>query len=165
MKIKLTVLVTVFLVAVSSLAYSFDSINGTLGTTPTATDIILFKCSTQPGITVASAAVRDYDVIFATPPNISVQIGNANSTTTCTGATDWTTVKTTIGENSWSPRTRDITVSQTSPSNYYCIKVTKATATAIVDDYQLNHQCERIRGANGINLPRASTFISYTQNQ
>ncbi|NOU22743.1 MAG: hypothetical protein HOO93_13355 [Methyloglobulus sp.] len=147
MKIILTVMVAALVATISTSAYAFPSIVGSLGTSTTATDIILFKCSTQAGITVATTTVRDYTSITATPPNISVQIGNANSTMTCTGATGWTALKTTTGEGTWSPRTTYMPVSQISPANYYCIKVTKATASTNRDDYQLNHQCEITPGA------------------
>lgn len=164
--LSLAALLTAALMSAS--AYAHDDFAGTLGTSTTATDIILFKCSTQVGITVASTTVRDDNPLGGfnnTPPNISVQIGNANSTSTCTGATGWTAVKTTTGEGTWSPRTTDITVSQTSPANYYCIKVTKATATANQDDYRLNHHCEITRGATGMNVHQQSSLIGYTQNQ
>lgn len=164
MKIILTVMVASLITATSTSAYAFQFL-GSLGTSTTATDIMLFKCSTQSGITVASTTVMDNTTINSTPPNINVQIGNANSTTTCAGATGWAAVKTTSGEGTWSPKTASITVSQTSPANYYCIKVTKATATAKADDYRLNHRCERYRGATGIDVHQLSTFISYTQDQ
>lgn len=162
MYIKLTTLAALLGVLISTSAYAHTGFKGTLGTSTTATDIILFKCSTQVGITVASTAVRDETAVSATPPNISAQIGKANSTTTCTGATGWTAVKTTTGEGTWSPRTSNITVNQTSPNNYYCIKVTKATASANADDYQLNHHCEITTGSP---THQVSTFQSYTQNQ
>jgi hypothetical protein len=165
MFIKSSTLAALLAAFMSTSAYAHNDFSGTLGTSTTATDIILFKCSTQVGITVASTTVMDDTNTTATPPAISAQIGNANSTTTCTGATNWTAVKTTPGEGAWSGRTTDITVSQTSPANYYCIKVTKATASANADDYRLNHHCEITRGAGGLNTHQQSSFISYTQNQ
>ena len=119
-------------------------------------------------LTACAAVGPEHEVpVVATPPNINVQIANANSTTTCASATGWTAVKTTTGEGTWSPFTADITVNQTSPNNYYCIKVTKATASANADDYQLNHHCGKpASGGNPAYFGhQASTFISYTQDQ
>ncbi|NOS73332.1 MAG: hypothetical protein HOP36_02080 [Methyloglobulus sp.] len=148
---------------ISSAVHAQISITGTLGITTAATDIALFKCSPQQGITVASTHVKDNTPINAIP-NINVQIAKSTSTTTCpaVNATSWTPVKTTTGEGTWSLRTATIPVSQTPPNNYYCIKITKATAIAVIDDYSLNHACEIV--LNSL-TQQPSTFLGYTQNQ
>lgn len=167
MNIKLTGLAASLVAVMSIPAYAHTGFKGNLGTSTTATDIILFKCSTQVGIDRAQASVRDEVPVVATPPNIRVQIANANSTTNCNNASGWTPVQTTTGEGTWSPFTADITVNQTSPNNYYCIKVSKDTLTANSDDYQLNHHCGiPASGGNPAYFGhQASTFISYTQDQ
>lgn len=163
--IKITALAAFLASVLSPLAYAgWPNFDGTLGNSTTATDIILFKCSLQAGITVSSTTVRDSTNISATPPNIRAQIAKATSATTCpaSGAAGWTPVVTTSGEGIWAPRSAYISVNQTPPNNYYCIKVTKATATANADDYSLNHHCEIFPNDSHLQF---STFIKYTQNQ
>jgi hypothetical protein len=136
---------SVLMAAISASVYAHGGATGDLGTSTTATDIVLFKCSSQAGIDRAQAAVWDTAGTNATPPNITIQTAKApvqaDSATACNGAT-WSAAVTSPGEagagGGWSAFTPDITVTT---SGYYCIKITKDSASANSDDYQLDTHC------------------------
>ena len=167
MKIKLITMAALLAALMLTTAHAAIEFYGKLGALTTATDIILWKCSPQPSITVAHAAVRDDVPIVATPPNIRIQVAKATSATTCPASGDvgWTAAQTTSGEGTWSPFTANISVSQTPPNNYYCIKVTKATASTNADDYRVIHRCGINPTYPGPIVNFQSTFHRYTQDQ
>jgi hypothetical protein len=145
MNIMLKGLSSVLMAAISASVYAHGGFTGTLGTSTTATDIRLFKCAMQTGIDRAQAAVWDTAGTSATPPNITIQTATApvqaDSATACNGAT-WSAAVTSPGEagggGGWSAFTADISVVS---QGYYCIKITKDTASANSDDYQLDTHC------------------------
>lgn len=173
---KITGIVTFLIAAISSSVYAHNNFNGTLGTSTTARDVILFKCSTQAGITVASVSAQDRSVINSASQKIKVQIAKATSSSTCPAytspsapsdlASPWTAGKVTGTDGgTWSTRTY-ISVSQTSPNNYYCIAVTKDVASSAQEDYSLNHHCEIFAGDNTHQASTSSPApLGYIQNQ
>lgn len=82
MKIKLSTLVVFLVALISSPTFAFTSISEDLGTSATATDIALFRCSARAGIIMTRAKIRDNTPINATP-SMRVQIASATSPTTC----------------------------------------------------------------------------------
>ncbi|MEQ1560536.1 MAG: hypothetical protein ABL933_16570 [Methyloglobulus sp.] len=70
--------VTTLLIMASNPEYAFTYYAGFLGTSTTARDVILFKCSAQPGITVRSVSAHDGPVINPAA-KIKVQIAKATS--------------------------------------------------------------------------------------
>ncbi|NOS73333.1 MAG: hypothetical protein HOO93_08315 [Methyloglobulus sp.] len=153
MNMKLTGLVAILFAFLSPSIFAHDNYGNTIAAGNTGHKI-LFRCSTQVGITLASTTVRDNTPINATP-GFSVRIGKANSATNCNAASNWTAVKTVTTEGAWSARTTDISVNQTPNNNYYCLDVAR-TGAALADDYRVNSHCEITK--NDINH-QSSTFI------
>jgi len=142
MNIKSTGLATLLIACMSSSVYAHDNYGNTIAAANTGHKI-LFKCSTQAGITMASTTVRDNTPINATP-GFTVRIGNANSSTNCNSASNWTAAQSVSVEGNWSPRTTDISVNQTPNNNYYCLDVVR-TGAAVADDYRVNSHCEIVK--------------------
>ncbi len=153
MKTKLAKLTLLLLVSMSSICSAHDNYGNTIAAGNTGHKI-LFKCSTQPGITLASTTVRDNTPINATP-GFTVRIGKANSSTNCSSASNWTATQAVTVEGNWSARTTDISVNQTPNNNYYCLDVAR-TGAAVSDDYRVNSHCEIVK--NDI-THQPSTFI------
>lgn len=138
----------------------FDDLN----TSPSdATDIVLYRCPSQAGITLARAKIQDLSTINVTT-TMKVQIA-AGTATTCPGRSDaaWNTLAASTspaGSDATSPWAPTWTGSLTaSPSSYYCLKVTRASGTA-KDDYQIDHHCLISIGA----AHSASTKVAITPN-
>ncbi len=122
---------------------------------PGAADIVLFRCSAQPGITLTYANVRD-EVSINAPPRLQVQIAPANAST-CTGVFSAPS-NGTFGEGLWS---NPALYRPATTLGYSCLRVSKVSGAAQVDDYQFNHGCY-----NPPNPTQAApTFIKYIQNQ
>ncbi|MEQ1560008.1 MAG: hypothetical protein ABL933_13850 [Methyloglobulus sp.] len=175
MSFKIINIATLLLAVASSSVYAHNNLLGTLGTSTTARDVILFKCSAQPGITVGSVSAQDGATINAAA-KIKVQIAKATGTTAVAAscpafaspaaptnlAAPWTAGQTTGNDSgAWSTRTY-ISVSQVSPNNYYCIAVSKDAAVAGTEDYSLNHHCEVFKGDI---THQQSSLVGYIQNQ
>ncbi|MDD2724321.1 MAG: hypothetical protein PHH59_09910 [Methylovulum sp.] len=174
--IKSTSLAALVTALLSTTAYAHNNFAGTLGVSTTARDVILFKCSGQVGITVGSVSAQDGPTVNAAA-KIKVQIAKATSSSTCPAfaspaapadltAAGWTAGQLTGNDSgAWSTRT-NISVSQVSPNNYYCIAVTKDVANNAVEDYSLNQHCEVYSGDP---THQASTFspapLGYLQDQ
>ncbi len=153
MTIKLTTLAALLYALMSTSAFAHTGFKGNLGAAAGSKDIILFKCSTLAGTSLASVSPRD-EVLVNAAPNIKAQMYSANSTA-CLAAGP--TSGTTAAEGGWGTRSGYLAAS---PGSYYCIHVTKTAAGA--DDYQLNHHCERFANDAGHGV---STFIKYVQDQ
>lgn len=174
--IKSTGLAALVAAILSTSAYAHNNFAGTLGTSTTARDVILFKCSAQAGITVGSVSAQDGSVINAAA-KIKVQIAKATGTTAVAAscpnfaspaapadltAAGWTAGQTTGNDSgAWSTRTY-ISVSQVSPNNYYCIAVSKDAAVGGTEDYSLNHHCEIVKVDP---THQVSSLVGYIQDQ
>ncbi|MEQ1560537.1 MAG: hypothetical protein ABL933_16575 [Methyloglobulus sp.] len=174
MTFKYISIVALLIAVASSSAYAHNNFLGALGSSTTARDVILFKCSTQPGITLGSVSAQDRATTISAATKIKVQIAKAASPTTCPAfaspaapsnlGSPWVAAQTTGTDGgAWSTRTY-VSVSQTSPNNYYCIAVTKDVASAAKEDYSLNHHCEIVKDSPPTQH-QISTLVGYIQNQ